>query len=136
MPDHAGVVAVNVLCAVAVLACWVGAAVHETWHPQLKWVEGAIVAAVVASVADGLWLLQGMRQLRARRREVVVLGALWARPPAPPSTGDPTTYVAAPRMTVYHDPGCLMSARKANLSAATAEEHARAGRTPCRMCLS
>jgi len=76
--DTPAVVTLNALAAVGVGVCWIGSATEIRFHDSLYWLQGAIVAALLASVANGLWLVAGMRQLRARRRALV---EEWPRQP-------------------------------------------------------
>ena len=123
---------VNALAFLGVLVCWIGSATEVRWHPGLYWLQGAIVAAVVAAVADASWLLSGMRQLRQRRR---LLAQCWPAVTARvATTQDPLpggTFVTADRMTTYHKPSCLLVRGK------QVREYSRdalGAQDPCGMC--
>ena len=130
--DHVALCIVNLLCAAGVLTCWVNAAVHVHWHPQVPWLEGATIAALTAALADSMWLLSGMRRIRDRRSELQpAVEAL------PMKTGRPTpdkTYVTGERMTAYHLAGCLLVQGKRVRTAAVSELE-RSNHHPCRMCI-
>ena len=128
--DTPAVLALNALAAVGVVVCWVGSATEVRFHDTLYWLQGAIVAALVASVANGLWLVAGMRQLRARRR---VLIETWPRVSSPVATTREPEVVTAERMTTYHRPSCLLVAGKAPRSGTRAALE-RTHKRPCGMC--
>jgi hypothetical protein len=127
--DTPAVLALNVLAAAGVAACWFGSAREIHFHDTLYWLQGAIVAVIVAGVGDGLWLLAGMRRIRERRR---VLIETWPRQPVVASTAEEAV-VTAPRMTTYHRPGCLLVLGKKVRSGSSGALAARQ-LTPCGMC--
>ena len=128
--DTPAVLSLNALAAVGVVVCWIGSATEVRFHDSLYWLQGAIVAVLVASVANGLWLVAGMRQLRARRR---VLIETWPR--QQPSSASPLEprVVTVDRMTTYHRPSCLLVAGKA-LRSGTRAALERTHKRPCGMC--
>jgi hypothetical protein len=128
--DTPAVLTLNALAAVSVLVCWIGSATEVRFHDTLYWLQGAIVAALVASVANGLWLLAGMRQLRARRRLLI---ETWPRQPASVASTREPDVVTAERMTTYHRPSCLLVSGKALRSGTRAALEGRHKR-PCGMC--
>jgi hypothetical protein len=128
--DTPAVLTLNAVAAVGVLVCWIGSATEVRFHDTLYWLQGAIVAALVASVGNGLWLVAGMRQLRARRR---VLIETWPRQPAPTASVQEPDVVTAERMTTYHRPSCLLVAGKA-LRSGTRSALERRQKRPCGMC--
>jgi hypothetical protein len=129
--DHIALVTVNLLCGLGVLSCWIGAAMHVHWHPQLRWLEGAITAAITAAVADCMWLLTGMRRIRSHRAELGSRVGGLAVPVVP--SARLVRYVTADRMTTYHLPSCLLVHGK-QVRTASAAEVERAERNRCRMC--
>jgi hypothetical protein len=128
--DTPAVLTLNALAAMGVLVCWIGSATEVRFHDTLYWLQGAIVAALVASVANGLWLVAGMRQLRARRR---VLIETWPRASSPAAITRELEVVTAERMTTYHRPNCLLVAGKA-LRTGTRSALERTKKRPCGMC--
>lgn len=128
--DTPAVLTLNALAAVGVVVCWVGSATEVRFHDTLYWLQGAIVAALVASVANGLWLVAGMRQLRARRRLLI---ETWPRASATVATTRELEVVTAERMTTYHRPSCLLVAGKA-LRSGTRAALERRHKRPCGMC--
>ncbi|MFN2536657.1 MAG: hypothetical protein ABR549_00715 [Mycobacteriales bacterium] len=127
--DRLAVATLNGLALLAVFGCWIGSATEVRFHDTLYWLQGGIVAVVVASVADALWLLAGLRQLRAGRRELARRWPAAATPRIP--TQQHRTYVTTDRMTTYHDPKCLLVKGKS-----VREPSKKDTRVPCGMCLS
>src|SRR4051794_4282881 len=128
--DTPAVLTLNALAAVGVVVCWIGSATELRFHDTLYWLQGAIVAVLIASVANGLWLVAGMRQLRARRR---VLIETWPRQASSPAKVREPEVVTAERMTTYHRPSCLLVAGKA-LRSGTRSALERRQKQPCGMC--
>lgn len=127
--DTPAVLTVNALALVGVGVCWFGSAQEVRFHDTLYWLQGAIVAALVASVANGLWLMAAMRQVRARRRALI---ESWPRQALSSVSQEPAVVTAA-RMTTYHRPSCLLVAGKA-LRSGTRSALERGQKRPCGMC--
>lgn len=132
LADHAALCSLNLVCAAGLLTCWIGAALRVHWHPQVRWLEGAIVAAVVAAAADSLWLLTAMKRIRERRIELRL--RIEGLPITESRNVDLEAYVTAVRMTTYHLPSCVLVNGK-RVRTASRVELERSHRGPCRMCL-
>lgn len=128
--DIPAVLVLNVLALVGVGACWFGSAQEVRFHDTLYWLQGAIVASVVAAVGNGVFLLAGMHRLRARRRALV---EEWPRVPASRPAVREVAVVTAPRMTTYHRPTCLLVLGK-QVRSGSASALARRHLAPCGMC--
>jgi hypothetical protein len=135
--DRYAVVTVNVLAVIVVAACWLGVATEVHWRTELYWLQGAIVAAVVAAIADATWLLTGMRQLRGRRRQLVDFVPQLVGVAAPTVTTALSVgpLVTADRMSTYHARSCPLVQGK-DVYEGPVEYMQRHGRYACGMCLS
>jgi len=130
--DHYRLVAVEGLCLVGLGVCWLAAAFHSSWPPQIKWIEAAIVAVVIACLANAVWLLGGFRQVRSQRRACIqMLTTAEITEPASHWPGG-EIYVSAPRMTMYHRPSCLLV--KDKFTEPVTPEGA-CSLAPCRVCM-
>lgn len=104
---------------------------------QMHRIDLAAVGLVIGMVGGGLFLLQGLRAVAARKAAVKALTQrrLAARtrvtPAAAASAGG--ELVAGPGMTRYHQAGCPLVAGKA-VGAASRADHEQAGRRPCGVC--
>jgi hypothetical protein len=127
---------VNGLALLGLIVTWWGAASEAHWHSGLFWLQGAIVAAVVASVANATFLLKGLRQLRERRRALVLcwptLLERWSNGPRVATEG---VFVTAPRMTTYHLPSCLLMQGKP-LREDGRHDFERNAYSACGMCIA
>jgi hypothetical protein len=131
--DRLAVLTLNVLAVVAVFVCWVGSATEVAFRDSLLWLQGAIVAVVVASVADAVWLLAGMRALRERRRALVLQWPAAAPGRVARSREDAPDLVTGERMTAFHRPSCLL-VRAKEVRQGSRRDFERERLTPCGMC--
>jgi len=132
--DHFAVIGTNLIGAVATLVCWIAAARQVRWQSQLSWLDGALTAVITVAVADVVWLISGMHRIRARRR-LVVEGAGAAKVGEPTETTSAAGFVTSERMTLYHDPQCLLVQGK-RTRPVIENEIRSADRQACRMCVS
>jgi hypothetical protein len=115
---------------------WWGATGTRVFDDQVAFARLAAIG-VLAAQGGFVWsLVRGRRALGHRVRNVGHLSALGSAVP-PAASGatavPPPGLVAAPDMTRYHRPDCAFTAGKA-VSAASAADHAAAGRRPCGVC--
>lgn len=132
--DHASVLLVNAVGAGGLVCCWVGSAMQTTWRPELPWLDGAITAAIVVVVSDAIWLMGGMRQVRSLRRDVILRAGAVTAIPVRPAGLSTSCYVSAPRMSLYHEPSCLM-VRNKPLTSVSAEEAECGPLRRCPVCM-
>lgn len=124
--------------AVGLLVSWVLISGEPIWTSQIRWLAAGVTAIIVAGVGCGLWLLQGLRQVRERKR--VILTHMVALTTMVPLDLDDGTLDAAgrrrctaPRMTRYHRGACLLVQGKPVVWS-SALEHEQDGREPCGVC--
>jgi len=113
------VVMLNVIAEVVILAGWYGASTRGTVSSQVPWAETAIVGAIVAGVADCMWLLRGRRAIGERRRAVLTLETWQARSSSQvvvAAASASADLVRADGMTRVHRSGCpLVAGKKTNV---------------------
>lgn len=104
---------------------------------QQKWLDVGVVALLLATVGDVVYLLAGRRSVRGRQRSVALRIARLADSGLVADDGGTDTaagtVVTAPRMTRYHRGDCLLVRGKA-VSRGSVAENVRAGRRPCGVC--
>jgi hypothetical protein len=134
--DVFGLALGNVTGLAAIVAAYIGASHEAVVREQVPWVNLGLVGLVLASAANGGWLLAGRRACGRLRYRLLPreTGAPWPGAVSGQAPSGPTaTLVASPAMTWYHRPDCQMVAGK-NVSAAGRTEHEAAGRRPCGVC--
>ena len=119
-----------------VFSWWMVAGTAET-ATQQRWIDVGVVALLLATVGDVVYLLAGRRSVRTRQRSLALritrladAGLLADGDAAESGTG---AVVTAPRMSRYHRGDCLLVRGKA-VSRGTVAENERAGRRPCGVC--
>ena len=115
-------------------ASYLGVSSEVHLKDQVPFLDLGIAGLLVATVGGVRWLAAVVKAVRVRKAAAVALvrsrfGSIEASGLAGPSDD----FVAAPRMTRYHRPGCSLVVGK-DVSAATLAEHSAAGRRPCGMC--
>jgi hypothetical protein len=132
--------ALSTVGALAIVGAWFGCSGSLSATTEERWLAVGIIAAVVAGVGNGLWLLAGHRAVRQRSRAVTSRLLQLADPatdlqtlvePAarPVSVG----LVATSAMGHYHRGDCHLVHGKDVRHQNTAQ-HVKAGRRPCGMC--
>lgn len=124
------------LCVVA----WVFASDRATAQAQMPYLSLSVGGLLVGGYASLRWLASGRRRLRSRRD--AMLARFEVGPPevtagTTPRSGAPseTGYVGGRGRMYFHHPGCPM-ARGRDWPVRDREEHERAGRRPCGICLT
>lgn len=119
-----------------VFSWWMVAGTAET-ATQQKWIDVGVVALLLATVGDVVYLLAGRRSVRGRQRSLALRMARLADAGLLVEDGDTDsgtgTVVTAARMTRYHRSDCLLVRGKA-VSRGSVAENVRAGRRPCGVC--
>jgi hypothetical protein len=103
---------------------------------QQRWLDVGVVAVLLATVGDVVYLLAGRRSVRSRQRSVAVRLARLADAGVPVAGAvgtDDGTVVTAARMSRYHRGDCLL-VRGKPVSRGSVAENQRAGRRPCGVC--
>ena len=108
------VVMLNLVAAVVIVIGWYGTSTRGTLNSQVPWADAAIVGAILAGVADCIWLLRGRRAVGEQRRSLLTLESCQACTAAAPvaasrSGGD---LVRAAGMTRLHRVDCPLVAGK------------------------
>ena len=113
-------------------AWWQAAGTAQLSH-QMPWASGAVGALLLATMANGTWLLRARRRIGLRRLALLAddAGIADDRPADAGRPGGPL--VAAPGLRRYHRPDCPL-ARGAEFTAAAQAAHETAGRMPCGVC--
>jgi len=119
--------------AVATVA-WAGAAGSVDVGTQVRWADVSVAGVIIAGVGEAVFLVAGMRRVRARQ-DALVDRALPVRPTLAIDTVEPDVALAmaTPLMTKYHRPTCPLVTGKP-VSGASVDEQRSAGRAPCRVC--
>lgn len=117
---------------------WYGASGSTLWSTQTRWIVLSMVAAAVAAVGCGGWLLAGLRSIAAARAEVLnelrrtsAPAPVLARPVVAPAAG---VLVAGPRMTRFHRADCRLVSAK-DVGVVGQAEVADRRLQPCGVCL-
>jgi hypothetical protein len=120
-----------------VFSWWMVAGTAET-ATQQRWIDVGVVALLLATVGDVVYLLAGRSSVRTRERSLALrmarladAGLLGDGDAAESGTG---AVVTAPRMSRYHRSDCLLVRGKA-VSRGTVAENESAGRRPCGVCM-
>jgi hypothetical protein len=124
--------------AVTLLVGWFGLSGTLVLSRQASFLAIALGGLLLSSAGLSIWLLAGLRAIRARR-VLVREGLLMLREElTQPAAGDTlvhegATLVAAPSMTRYHRPSCPLVEGK-SVTALSLVGHVKAGRLPCGVC--
>jgi hypothetical protein len=120
-----------------VFSWWMVAGTAET-ATQQRWIDVGVVALLLATVGDIVYLLAGRRSVRTRERSLALrmarladVGLLGDGDAAESGTD---AVVTAPRMSRYHRTDCLL-VRGKTVSRGMVAENERAGRRPCGVCM-
>jgi hypothetical protein len=105
-------VILNLVAVVVIVIGWYGASTRGTVSSQTPWADAAIVGAILAGIADCMWLLQGRRAIGEQRRTLLTLESWQARTAnvLPPAASD--QLVRAAGMSRVHRPHCPLVAGK------------------------
>lgn len=140
-PDLVRLAVGNVIGLILVFIAWDQSAGQVTVRQELTWFEVGVVGIGVAGLANGVWLLNGRRQVGEER-----VAGLGGRPGptrrrardnddgphlAVPPAGH--TLVAGDGMTRFHRSDCLLVTGK-RVRAADVATHQAQGRSPCEVC--
>lgn len=104
---------------------------------QQRWLDVGVVAVILATVGDAVYLLAGRRSVRSRQRSLALrLARLTDAGVTTDNTveTDSGTVVTAARMSRYHRADCLLVQGKA-VTRGSVGENQRAGRRPCGVCM-
>jgi len=126
-------VALTVASLVLLAAGWFGAGGEALLEDQVPFLNVAVAGLLVGAAGGALWVIAGIRAVRARKAAVKVLVAARAGGPAGAASVGSDMFVAGAAMTRFHRPDCSLVAGK-DVAATTRADHERAGRRACGMC--
>ena len=129
---------------VGVGVCWAGASSSKVYTDQLIWTGLALLALGIALGGGFVWILAGMRTVRAERLEVLTtLSRLPLMQTTPTETPDLATttdlgellgsVVVAPGMSRYHQRDCAFAINK-KVRTMPSSEAQQTGLAPCEVC--
>jgi hypothetical protein len=130
--EVARLIVTNAVGLVMLLAAWYQTAGVGQMRTALTWLCLGMAGLITAAVANGLWLLRGLRAIGLAGADVI----------SPRSTATPALsslpdsgagFVSGPQMSHYHRPACpLVIGRELTVAARAA--HEGAGLSPCGVC--
>ena len=130
-------VATDLVALALLVIAWFNSAGELHLARQIRYLDLAVLAAVLTGVGHTSWLVSGRRAIGIRSRELAQQAQLRCQAvvPSPPSEAPTlvtltaiTGFVQAPGMTKVHVPGCPLLAGKP--AVAVAETHG----APCGVC--
>jgi hypothetical protein len=130
----AGFAVSTALGAGLLVASYLGVSAEVRLKDQVPFLDLGVGGLLAGAVGGVWWLAAVVKAVRLRKAAAVALvrsrfESVEAAGPAGPAEG----FVAAARMTRYHQPTCSLVSGK-DVSAATPAEHSAAGRRPCGVC--
>ncbi|MGZ4624501.1 MAG: hypothetical protein ACXVX8_18295 [Blastococcus sp.] len=122
---------------VVVVGAWFNVSGKNDWNTQVAAVNVAVIAVIVSNAAGIGLLVNGRRRIGLRREALLGDPGLPAEEATVvvelPAQRGPVTLVGGAGLLHFHRSDCAM-AQGRDWPAATASEHARAGRSACGVC--
>jgi hypothetical protein len=132
------VVGVQLLAIAVAVVAWYGTSGVDVPSRQLPWIGLACLAPMLSGAVNAVWIV-GTRRALGRRQALVAERARWVAGGLTRSGRPKATDLAAVKLLAvgglafYHRAGCVLIEGRG--SAASRDDHERAGRSACGWCL-